>query len=243
MDKILADLLQTFRSVARRRLSTLTIVGVFGLGCGASTAIFALADPVLLRPLPYADPDALMVAEFGRETNAEAAPTLRALQNRGEVFDGVGAFRLGEVLRVRTHTGTAALRVVHVSPDYFAVLRTELILSPSWGTGRGDVPIVLTASGSAKLGGDEKEAAQADVASRIQSLVRTSPSRPQNPGFGSGSRSPESTRGPARFAPAPPLRNRQHATWRASDIQETDNDPAATLEAERLKQRQGISGG
>jgi hypothetical protein len=106
MDKILADLLQTFRSVARRRLSTLTIVGVFGLGCGASTAIFALADPFLLRPLPYADPDALMVAEFGRETSAEAAPTLRALQNRGEVFDGVGAFRLGEVLRVRTHTGT-----------------------------------------------------------------------------------------------------------------------------------------
>jgi hypothetical protein len=48
------------RSVLRRPALSVTVVVMLALGIGANTAIFSLADAVLLRPLPVADPCALV---------------------------------------------------------------------------------------------------------------------------------------------------------------------------------------
>jgi putative ABC transport system permease protein len=56
---------QTFRHGRRffgRNLSfSLPAVAILGLGVGANVAIFAVAYAVLLRPLPFADQDALVI--------------------------------------------------------------------------------------------------------------------------------------------------------------------------------------
>jgi predicted permease len=50
------------RVLAKNPLFTLTAVITIALGIGASTAIFGVADGVLLQPIPYKDPDRLVIA-------------------------------------------------------------------------------------------------------------------------------------------------------------------------------------
>lgn len=49
------------RTLARSPIFTLTVALTMAIGIGATTAIFSVANAVLLRPLPYKDPDRLVV--------------------------------------------------------------------------------------------------------------------------------------------------------------------------------------
>lgn len=51
-----------FRSLRRRPGLVAICVATLGLGIGAATAIFSVADVVLLRPLPYPESDRLVAA-------------------------------------------------------------------------------------------------------------------------------------------------------------------------------------
>lgn len=59
-DLLRQDLRHAARSVARAPGFALTVVLVVALGIGANTAAFSLADFVLLRPLPFTQPDRLV---------------------------------------------------------------------------------------------------------------------------------------------------------------------------------------
>src|SRR5258706_11305439 len=50
------DLLLAWRNAIRRPGFTLLVVLTLALGIGVNSAVFALLDGVLLRPLPYRDP-------------------------------------------------------------------------------------------------------------------------------------------------------------------------------------------
>src|SRR4026207_2003161 len=58
-DILKQDLRYTARTLTRARGFALTAILVTALGVGANTAAFSVADFVLLRPLPFADPDRL----------------------------------------------------------------------------------------------------------------------------------------------------------------------------------------
>ena len=61
METLLKDLRFSLGSLARRPWFTAAAVLCLGLGLGAAVAIFTLVDAVLLRPLPYGDPDRIVV--------------------------------------------------------------------------------------------------------------------------------------------------------------------------------------
>jgi hypothetical protein len=53
------DVRFAWRAVARRPAFTSLVVLTLALGIGVNSAVFALVDAVLLRPLPYRDPSRL----------------------------------------------------------------------------------------------------------------------------------------------------------------------------------------
>ncbi len=75
LDSIARDLRLAIRTFARRPAFTFLALATIGLGIGANTAIFTVVNAVLLRPLPYPNPDALaLVWEQDRERGWDRVP-------------------------------------------------------------------------------------------------------------------------------------------------------------------------
>src|SRR6185436_19954902 len=55
------DLRYAFRTMAASRLFTLLVVSSLALGIGTNTAIYSFMDAILMRSLPVADPESLVV--------------------------------------------------------------------------------------------------------------------------------------------------------------------------------------
>src|SRR5690348_2397842 len=98
MTRFLSELVQDVRYGLRMMVKkpTVTIVAVLtlALGVGANTAIFSIVDAVLLRSLPYRDPDRLVRVFFnepgvGLRDVRFSKPELDDLQTRSGVFEDV----------------------------------------------------------------------------------------------------------------------------------------------------------
>jgi predicted permease len=107
-----------------------TAVLTLTLGIGASTAIFAVLDAVLLKPLPFAQADRL-VAIIGQPDRTLAIPTLADYAARSNTFASVAGYRSWSPTQKSTDS-TAAHRILSVTQGFFSTLGTRFALGSSW---------------------------------------------------------------------------------------------------------------
>jgi putative ABC transport system permease protein len=89
---------QALRALRKAPAFTLTAIGTLGLAIGASAAIFTLIDATLLEPLPYRDPDRLVMlqgsapgTDVGEEFNL-STEFLIEYQENADLLEGVASF-------------------------------------------------------------------------------------------------------------------------------------------------------
>ena len=121
------DLRLAIRSLFRAPSFTLTAVLALGLGIGASTAVFSVADGTLFRALPYHEPDRLVAVQAAVRARGflawdvpvrEIAPWREASRSLVDLAGG----RAGRAVTVTRADEPVELGVAYVTRNYLSVL-------------------------------------------------------------------------------------------------------------------------
>ena len=120
MDTLLQDLRYALRTARQNPAFTLAAVAALTLAIGANTAIFSVVNTVLLRPLPYPDPDRLVVftTTSPQGSGFGASPTkFNTWRRQTAAFQDVSAYRFSVVNLTEGEPEQVA--TAHVSADFF----------------------------------------------------------------------------------------------------------------------------
>ncbi len=119
------DLRYAFRRLTHKPGFTTVVVLILALGIAANTAIFSVVNSVLLAPLPYNDPDKLVVV---KETNPSKTVERNSVSpgnfldlNRERIFDSVTAF-YETATTLQSPQDAEQVVTAQVSVDFFETL-------------------------------------------------------------------------------------------------------------------------
>jgi putative ABC transport system permease protein len=123
------DLRQSMRMFWQSRGFTAAAVAALALGIGANTAIFSVVNAVLLKPVPFPDPDRLVLLQVTspQGINGGGSPAkFMHYREQSEVLRDVAAFNTGVV----NFTGGAfpeQLRSGRVTADFFRLFGAPVV--------------------------------------------------------------------------------------------------------------------
>lgn len=127
LEALMRDLRYGLSALARSPGFTASVVGVLALGIGANVAMFSVVDAVMLKPLPFAEPDRIVrVWEAPRPgvTNATSAASFLEWKRLATDFEALSA---EQSISVALQNGgePARLNGKAVTAEYFRVFGTQ----------------------------------------------------------------------------------------------------------------------
>ena len=148
---IFQDLKYAARGMGKSPGFSAMVILTLALGMGATTAIFSVVYGVLLRPLPYPDPDRLVsVFEVNRRgTFARLAdPNFNDFRDQNHTFVAMAKYN-GFVVNVVGPAGPTRTGVSYVTRDFFKVLGVQPVMGRSFAADDahpGAAPVVLVSA-------------------------------------------------------------------------------------------------
>lgn len=144
------DLRHTFRLAGRSPLFTSLTVLALALGIGATSAIFAVVNGVLLRSLPYRDTDRLVnvwsrATQEGRPRNPISPANFVDLRTQNSTLDALeGYFSFVTPQELTTEAGAEVAFSVQVTPGLFDLLGRAPMLGRSFTASDGRQEVLLS---------------------------------------------------------------------------------------------------
>jgi hypothetical protein len=134
-----SDLRLAWRSLQRSPIFAATAILTLAIGIGGSTAIFSIVNAVLLRPLPYHDPDRLVriweshPAEGNGQSPVSAA-NFNDWRTRSRTFDGLALFTVvTEPIVLGVGDASLQARQTVITPNLFSLLRVHPVVGREFG--------------------------------------------------------------------------------------------------------------
>jgi predicted permease len=146
------DLRYGSRTLIKTPLFALIAIATLALGIGASTAIFSVVNSVLLRPLPFAQPDRLVQVwetdfKMGADRNVVNPVNFLDWTEQNRSFTGMAAV-VGDSTKLGLGQEPLQVPAILVSPQFFSVLGVAPALGSGFADTDGkegaDIKVVLT---------------------------------------------------------------------------------------------------
>ena len=147
MNMLLRDFAFGARSLRKNPAFTLTAILTLALGIGASTAIFSVTNAVLLRPLPYANPQRLVVITSDMlNRDARDIPVvpgdLKDLRAQTTLFAGVAAVSTSREALTGDDAQPEQVAVGNVTTNLFSVLGVRIVAGRNFVDEDGTPPLL-----------------------------------------------------------------------------------------------------
>ena len=134
METLVKDLTHAIRMFRQNAAFTIAAVAALALGIAANTAIFSVVNAVLLKPVPFPEPDRLVMfmntSPQGQGTAASPAK-FQHWRSQAEVVEQAAAVRTG-IVNLTDSGIPEQLRSGQVSVDYFRLLGAPIIQGRSF---------------------------------------------------------------------------------------------------------------
>ena len=165
MEALRQDLVQALRSLRRNRGLTLAVLLTLAFGIGANVALFSVAYGVLLRPLPYPEPDRLVRISERHVGAVSPIPfallsdlTRDAWLPQARTLEGLALWN-PETYTLTEAGGPVRLKGASVSPSLFGLLRATPQLGRSFlaeeaTPGKSDVVLLSARIWRERFGGE-----------------------------------------------------------------------------------------
>jgi putative ABC transport system permease protein len=150
---MLSDFLYAFRTLRKSPIFTITVVVTIALAIGASTAIFSVTNGVLLRKLPYKDPERLVLACSDlQKRNVKDFPLSNVdfldLRNGANTnFEDFAAVNTGRLTLPGLNGMPERVRIAGVSTNFFRMMGASIVLGRDFQDSDG-TPQAVTGAGA-----------------------------------------------------------------------------------------------